>query len=205
MILPMKREDFKHAIALTGGIATGKSTVCQMLNAKGFEIIDADKVAHNMLDLNAHAIASIFGEEYLIDGKIDRSNLGKLIFSDEDKRKELEEFLHPLIRDEIVAESRVYEGKKVPYILDIPLFFESGKYDIENVVLVYAPRELQLERLIKRSDLTLREALVRIDSQISIDKKRDLSKYIIDNSSDLTHLKIEVDRFLKEIDANFKI
>ena len=201
----MKLKSFKNAIALTGGIATGKSTVCEMLRAKGFEIIDADKVAHNMLDLHSADIATMFGDEYLIDGKIDRKKLGSIIFSNPKNRKRLEDFLHPLIREEIVSQADIYEAKKAPYILDIPLYFESGKYDIDRVVLVYAPKELQLKRLIERNDLTKKESEDRLDSQLPIESKKEKSSFIIDNSKDLTHLKEEVEKFIKDIDANHKI
>jgi dephospho-CoA kinase len=198
----MKREDFKHAIALTGGIATGKSTVCDMLRSYGYEIIDADKVAHNMLDLQSDKIAVLFGDEYVVDGKVNRKKLGSIIFSNDKNRSKLEALLHPLIREEILTQSRVYEGKESPYILDIPLYFESGKYDVDRVVLIYAPRDIQLDRLVNRDNLTQKEAEDRINSQLPIDAKRDKSSFIIDNSKDLGHLKEEVAKFIKEIDAN---
>ena len=198
----MKREDFKHAIALTGGIATGKSTVCDMLRSYGYEIIDADKVAHNMLDLQSDKIAVLFGDEYVVDGKVNRKKLGSIIFSNDKNRSKLEALLHPLIREEILTQSRVYEGKERPYILDIPLYFESGKYDVDRVVLIYAPRDIQLDRLVNRDNLTQKESEDRINSQLPIDTKKDKSSFIIDNSKDLAHLKEEVEKFIKEIDAN---
>jgi dephospho-CoA kinase len=199
----MKTKSFKNAIALTGGIATGKSTVCDMLRSKGYEIIDADKVAHNMLDLHSKDIATMFGDEYVIDGKVDRKKLGSIIFNNTNNRKKLEEFLHPLIREEIVAQADIYEGKKTPYIVDIPLYYESGKYDIDRVALVYAPKQIQLKRLLQRDHLTDVEANQRLDSQLPIEEKREKCSFIIDNTKDLTHLKEEVEKFIKDIDASY--
>ncbi len=200
------KKDFEHAILLTGGIATGKSTVCKLLKKRGFEIVDADKIAHTLLDLNAKNIAKLFGEEYVVDGKVDRKALGGIIFGDDKKRAELEELLHPQIYDEIVAQSRIFEGFKKPYILDIPLFFEGGKrYDVKRVVLVYAPREEQKKRLKEREGLGDKEIEDRLNAQLPIDLKREMVDFIIDNSGRVDRLEDEVDRFVKELDASFKI
>ncbi len=187
---------FEHAIALTGGIATGKSTVSQLLLKEGFDIIDADKVAHTMLDMHADGIADLFGEEYVEEGRVNRKKLGSIIFNNPENRTKLESFLHPLIHAEIARQSQALEKKKKPYIVDIPLFFETKNYDIEKVALVYAPLKMQRERLIKRDGFSVEEANSRIDSQISIELKKEKSSFIIDNSQDLDHLQDEVERFV---------
>ena len=96
---------FEYAVALTGGIATGKSSATAMLMLYGFKFIDADKIAHAMLDSHASSIATMFGEEYLQKGKVNRKKLGVLIFANSEKKKQLEEFLHPLIYTEIEAQA----------------------------------------------------------------------------------------------------
>lgn len=187
---------FKNAIALTGGIATGKSSVCSLLNLYGFQIIDADKVAHKVLQAQAPKVAELFGEAYVVNGSVDRKKLGGLVFSDKEERKRLENLLHPLIRQEIQKEAAFCESKEVPYIVDIPLFYESGSYDIDEVAVIYCTKEQQLERLTKREGYSEEEAKRRIDAQMPIDEKRDKATFVIDNTQNLKHLQNEVERFI---------
>ena len=98
----MNKDLFKNAIALTGGISTGKSTVCNLFKLQGFSIIDADQIAHRLLDENSSKIASMFGEQYVEDGKVIRKELGKIIFSNEENKLKLEALLHPLIKEEVI-------------------------------------------------------------------------------------------------------
>jgi dephospho-CoA kinase len=188
--------EFQNAIVLTGGIATGKSSVCNLLRLYGFGIIDADSIAHAVLDAQNPAISDLFGSKYIDNGRVNRKELGKLIFSDEESKVVLEKLLHPLIKEEIISQSRIYEEKNLPYIIDIPLFFEKKNYDIDEVVLVYSPKEQQLQRLMKREGYSEDEANSRIASQMPIDNKKELSTFIIDNSKNLKHLQNEIDRFL---------
>jgi dephospho-CoA kinase len=196
--------DFPNGIVLTGGIATGKSSVANLLRLHGFSIIDADKIAHSLLDAHSLDIDRMFGNEYLKDGKIDRKALGKLIFSDEKERKRLENFLHPKIKEEIKAKAKKFEERNLPYILDIPLYFETGNYKANEVLLVYTTPNIQKERLIKREGYLDDEATSRIEAQIPIDKKRELSTFIIDNTKDLKHLQNEVDRFIAYIRSRYE-
>lgn len=194
---------FKYAIVLTGGIATGKSTVAKILKEKNFNIIDADKIAHSMLDLHSEGISMLFGESFVKEGVVDRKALGSIIFSDMKNRQKLENFLHPLIKEEIENQSAVFERHKMPYIIDIPLFFETKNYDISEVALVYAPLKVQRERLIERDNFTQEEANNRINAQISIELKKAKSSFVIDNSQDLNHLHSEVEKFLDYIKERF--
>lgn len=187
---------FDRAIVLTGGIATGKSTVCTLLRKEGFNIIDADKVAHSMLDIHTEGIATLFGSAYVKEGQVDRKALGAIIFSDVKNRQKLENFLHPLIKEEIENQSTVFEKHNMPYIIDIPLFFETKNYDIKEVALVYAPLKVQRERLITRDGFSEEEANNRLNAQISIELKKAQSTFVIDNSKDLAHLESEVQRFI---------
>jgi len=185
---------FTHAIALTGGIATGKSTVASLFMLHGFLTIDADKIAHKVLDENVDAIKRLFGSEYISDEKVDRKKLGSLVFNDKEQIKRLENLVHPLIKQKIIDEAKVFEKQKKPYLVDIPLFFEKGDYDIEKSIVVYAPKEIQIKRLIKRDNCTKAEALAKINNQIDIESKKAKATYIIDNTKDLKALQAEVER-----------
>jgi dephospho-CoA kinase len=190
---------FKYAIALTGSIATGKSSTVKLLEASGFHIIDADKIAHKILDEQHQAIAEKFGETLVDEGKVDRKALGTIVFSDNRKRKELEALLHPLIYDEIERLSIEQDALGKPYFIDIPLFFENKRYPIEKSLVVYATKEQQLERLMQREGYTKEEALNRIQAQIPVEEKRKLATYVIDNSGTLTQLEKECERVKEEI------
>lgn len=195
---------FKYAIALTGGIATGKSTVASLLGLSGLRIIDADTISHKILDQNAAWVKTHFGEEFITPrGKVDRPKLGQVVFSDSEKRKELEAFLHPLIREEIERQSEKQDSFKYPYLIDIPLFFESNAYDIKESVVVYAPADIQLERFMKRNGFSEEESRRRIASQMPIDEKKARATWVIDNSQNLKHLQKECADFVEAIKAKY--
>jgi dephospho-CoA kinase len=197
--LPKDNLEFANAVVLTGGIATGKSTVASLFKLHGFLTIDADKIAHKLLDLHYKDIEKLFGEEYIKNNKVIRKKLGDLIFNDEIQKHRLEEFIHPLIKEEIIEEAKVFESQKKPYLIDIPLFFEKQNYNIKKSIVVYTPKTIQLTRLIKRDNCSLDEAQIRINNQMDIEKKKSLATYVIDNSFDLPHLQNEVERVKKEL------
>lgn len=190
---------FKNAIVLTGGIATGKSTVSNLFKLHGFLTIDADAIAHKLLDQYSATIATMFGDEYVEDGKVLRKKLGSLIFSNEEQKRKLEAFIHPLIKQEIASQASLFEKNNKPYLIDIPLFFEKQNYDIEHSIVVYVPKDIQIQRLMKRDNSTKEDATLRIENQMDIEEKRKLGNYIIDNSNDITHLVQEVERVKNEI------
>lgn len=195
----MVKENFKNAIALTGGIATGKSTVCNLLRLHGFLTIDADKIAHMLLDLHNVEIANMFGTKYIKDGKVLRKELGKIIFSDEIQKKKLEAFIHPLIKEEIIKEAAIFEKANKPYLIDIPLFFETMSYDIDKSLVVYTPSDIQCQRLMKRDGIDVVEAKVKMSNQMDIEKKKELADFCIDNSSTLKNLQKEIERVIGDI------
>jgi dephospho-CoA kinase len=190
---------FNYAFALTGGIATGKSTVLEQLKLSGFRIIDADQISHDVIDEQSSKIEEMFGKEFVKDSKVDRKALGAVIFVDKAKRKQLEKLLHPIIYRNIKEKADKLDRRGEPYIVDIPLFYENGNYAIANVIVVYAPREKQIQRVMKRDNFTKEEAILRIDSQLDIEQKKDNALYVIDNSSNLKHLEVEVNRVKEEI------
>jgi len=182
---------FHYAVALTGGIATGKSTAIHMFKNLGFEVIDADGVAHQILDEQSDQIASLFGHSMIVDGQVDRKALGRIVFSDPKKKKELELLLHPLIFEEITRLSEELDQQQKIYFVDIPLFFETKRYPIERVVVVYVPKAMQLKRLMQRDGSSQEEAMKRIDAQMDIEQKRQKATYIIDNTTTLESLQEE--------------
>ncbi|GHS47131.1 dephospho-CoA kinase [Helicobacter pylori] len=192
----------KNAIALTGGIGTGKSTTIKILESQGYHILDADKIAHQLLQENRFKIAQHFGSDILEKGILDRKKLGAIVFQNANELKWLEDFLHPLIRECMLKKAYELEKNHQAYFLDIPLFFEVGGkkyYPVSKVVLVYAPRVLQIERLLERDKLKEAEILQRLACQMDIEQKRAMSDYIIDNSSNLKDLNKQVECFLKTL------
>lgn len=195
---------YEYAIALTGGIATGKSTVASLLMLNGMRIIDADTISHEILDASSAWVRENFGEAFVDGAKVNRTKLGTLIFSDKEAKKKLENFLHPKIRAEIEQRSIKQDSFKFPYLIDIPLFFENGGYDIKESVVVYVPKELQLERFMKRNGYSKEESLRRIESQMDIEEKKKRATWVIDNSGDLKHLQRECEDFVDKIKKRSK-
>lgn len=194
---------YEHAIVLTGSIGTGKSTVSKMLQDHGFELIDADKISKEILPLHVNEIHALFGDRVIVDGKIDRKALGTLIFNDKEEREKLNALMRPLIREEIFKRSERLEVKKKPYIIDIPLYYESDGYDCKVVVVVYAPIEVQRKRLMIRENFTKEEAQKRIDAQISIEEKKILADFLINNSFDMKFLESEIEKFIKFVRGKY--
>jgi len=189
--------------ALTGSIATGKSTVAKFFTLFGFTVIDADRIAHEILEKQQESIGQLFGKNLIVEDKVDRKALGRIIFSDKQKRKKLEALLHPLIFDEIKRLSIEEEKLQKPYFVDIPLFFENERYPIEKSLVVYTPKYIQLKRLVLRDGYNEEEALQRIETQIDVEEKRKRATYIIDNTDDLMALKHECMRVKEKIEKDF--
>ncbi|MBP2632503.1 MAG: Dephospho-CoA kinase [Firmicutes bacterium] len=187
-----------YLIGLTGGIASGKSTVSKMLVDSGGCLIDADKIAREIVEPYKPAwqdIVNKFGEEILLaDKTIDRAKLGNIIFSDKDSKKYLNAVTHPRIKEEIKNRIARYRNEKnAILILDIPLLFESGwdKSTDENW-LVYVNQSVQLERLMARNQLSEKQAMDRIHSQILLEDKMKHADYIIDNNGTLEYTRSQV-------------
>ena len=195
---------FKYAIALTGSIATGKSSASKILSTLGFTIIDADSIAHQILNEQSAAIATLFGDTLIVNGKVDRKALGDIVFTDEGKRKQLEALLHPLIYEEIERRALELDTLQKPYLIDIPLFFEGNRYAIKKSLVVCTTEELQMQRLMQRNNYSKEEALARIATQISIDKKCKMGDYVIDNSGTLAQLEQECQCVKEKIVKDFR-
>jgi dephospho-CoA kinase len=178
-----------QVIGLTGGIATGKSTVCAILENAGAVIIDADRIARKLVKKNLPAyrqIVDTFGKSILLpDGEINRTALGDLIFNDPRKKQLLNKIVHPQVGKETDRQLKRIE-KNNPHalvILDIPLLLESGLHkNLSEVIVVYTPEHIQINRLMQRDHISQENALARIRSQMPIEEKKKLATIVIDNS-----------------------
>lgn len=194
---------FKYAIALTGGIGSGKSTTTSLLRMYGYSVICADSVAHDALNENTAVIVELFGDSILNnDNTINRKKLGNIVFSNEACKTKLEFVLHPIIKTKICNLALPLEDKKFPYFIDIPLFFETRNYDIDSSLLIYATQEICMDRIIKRNCFTKEEALERIKNQIPIDDKIKMASYVIYNNGTLEELQLEIEKFLSTLHKN---
>ena len=197
-------QNFPNAYVITGSIASGKSTVVNLLKERGFSVIDADLIAHEQLEICKGEIVREFGEQILDEaGKIERKKLGDTVFNEPKKLKNLEQILHPKIKAEIFFKASQLERLGQVYFVDIPLFFEKKERyaEFKNVAVIYAPKELLLSRLMSRNGLSLNEAKARVELQMDIEQKKKMAKFVIDNISDRENLKPELEKFLKQICA----
>lgn len=189
-------------IGLTGGIASGKSTVLKWFEDKNVFVIDADKVNHDLLNNNSkviNKIAEVFGQRVINNGKIDKERLGELVFSDNVQRQLLENILHPLIYKQI--KNTIEMNLSEPLIvLDIPLLFETNFDNLCDItIVVYATKEIQIHRLMKRNQMSKIDAIKRIDSQMSMDEKAKLATYIIDNTKTIDQTIDQFENIYKKI------
>lgn len=190
-------------LGLTGGIATGKSTVARYFQEKGIPVVDADLGARAVVAIGTPGLRSIqetFGPEVIQeDGSLDRKKLGEVIFSDEEKRSLLNSLLREAIRTWIQEETEKHIAAGAPLVvLDIPLLFEAGYEEAcDAVMVVYVPEEIQEKRLMQRNGLSSREARQRMASQLPIEEKRQRADVVIDNSRDLAQTYRQVDDWLE--------
>ncbi|WP_410511954.1 dephospho-CoA kinase [Paenibacillus sp. BR2-3] len=186
-------------LGLTGGIASGKSTVSALFVNKGAGLVDADVIAREVM-LPGHQVLAAtvrhFGKDILSpDGTLDRAKLGEIVFRDPEARQTLNDLTHPAIRQEIRSCMQAMDQQEPErlIIVDIPLMFESNLQGMfEEIVLVYVPREVQLIRLMERNNWSREQAEDRLNAQMDIELKRDKATYVIDNSGDLAHTEMQV-------------
>ncbi len=175
-------------IGLTGGIATGKSTVAAMLAARGAAVVDADQIAREVVEPGTPGLAAVvetFGDEVRADdGALDRARLAEIVFADPASRHRLEAITHPLILARIAERVAALAERRPPLIaVDVPLLFEADRRSDfpDGVLLVFADEATQLRRLRARDGLRGEAARRRIAAQLPIDRKRDLATWVIDN------------------------
>ena len=193
-------------IGLTGGIASGKSTVARMLEEKGAHLIDADKLAREAVEPGLPAWQSIvdwLGESILLpDRSIDRAGLANFVFNDRKKLQKLNSIVHPWVGSRLLAISEEIQQSEPEAVIvyDIPLLIEAGMQQmVDHVLLVYVPREVQIERLWQRDRLGRAEAELRLEAQMPLEEKRKYADTIIDNSGSPDETARQVDRFWQTI------
>jgi dephospho-CoA kinase len=185
-------------IGITGGIGTGKSTVCRMLTKLGARIIDADRISRHILEPGQGAYSQVvdhFGQGVLdAAGRIDRAALGKIVFEDDEQRKVLESIMHPVIKDEIARQYNEFareEGSCI-VVLEAPLLIEAGMADtVDEVWVVACPEEEQLRRVMSRG-LSYAEALARIQAQLPLAEKVKVADRVIDTGRSMEATEAEV-------------
>lgn len=189
-------------IGLTGGIASGKSTVSEMLKKRGIPVIDADLIAREVVEVGKKAyteIVNAFGKEILNeDLTINRARLGSIVFQNEDKREKLNSIVHPEVRLEMKRRQKqlISEGAKA-VVLDIPLLFESNlKHLVDKVIVVYTGEKNQLERLMKRNNFSKKEALSRINAQMPLKEKVKFADAVINNDGTLEETEQQLENIL---------
>ncbi|KAH0776092.1 hypothetical protein KY290_007503 [Solanum tuberosum] len=192
-------------VGLTGGIASGKSTVSNLFKAHGIPVVDADVVARNVLKKGTGGwkkVVAAFGEDILLDnGEVDRAKLGQIVFSDLEKRQLLNRLLAPFISHGMLMEVLKLWIKGFSIIvLDVPLLFEA-KIDkwTKPIVVIWVDPETQLQRLMTRDGSMEEEAKSRINAQMSLDLKRSKADIVIDNTSSLEALHEQFQKVLTQI------
>lgn len=186
-----------RVIGITGGMASGKSEISRHIAARGFTVFDADACSRALTGKNGAAlecIAQVFGEDFVKDGVLDRKLMSAEVFSDDGKRKQLEQIIHPMVIAECIKLMHKCANEQL-FFIDAPLLIESGMNEMcDEVWAVYATVEQRIERAMKRSGLSREEAAGRIKSQIPFAQRKRCSSAVIDNSGAL-------EKALKRTDA----
>jgi len=192
-------------VGLTGGIASGKSTVSSILRELGAVVIDADALAREVVAKGTPGLSAVvaeFGDGLLTpDGELDRPAMGALVFADESARKRLEAIVHPLVFERIVAlEGDAPAGAVVVH--DIPLLAESGRAEtFDAVVVVEAPADVQVERMVRDRGWSEEDALARIAAQATPEERRAIATHVIENTGTLEDLRQRVTEVFEELSS----
>ncbi|MDQ0114262.1 dephospho-CoA kinase [Paenibacillus harenae] len=189
-------------IGLTGGIASGKSTIAKLLADRGALLVDADQVAREVVQPGEpalEAIASSFGQAILQeDGTLNRSALGAIVFHDKASLAKLESITHPAIRQRMQHRIHTYadENPNALVVADVPLLYETNQQALyEGIMVVYVPEAVQITRLMERNTMDEAEAKRRISLQMDIEEKRRRADWVIDNSGSLVETERQIDVF----------
>lgn len=192
-------------IGLTGGIATGKSTVSNLLRDRGYKVLDADEEARLAVRPGSPALkelVEVLGNKILNpDQSLNRSTLAGLIFGDRQLLNRVESIIHPRVQESVAAQRHELsrQGEKIAFY-DVPLLFEKNlEPQFDSVVLVYCPRTMQIERIKRRNQWTDSEIALRLSSQIDIEEKKKRSSWVISNIAGFPELEEQVDSFLKKL------
>ncbi len=194
-----------HIYGLTGGIASGKSEVSARLSELCFTIIDADRIGHELIAPGGEAVDKViaaFGQKIVIDGKISRDLLGRIVFADASELTRLNEIMHPVIRHRIESRCRELASEGADkVIIDAAIIGDSGKIEIkmDGLILVLASSEERLQRLMTARNLSREQAKQRIDAQVSPEAKLHLANWIVENNGTEFELRTQVDALAREL------
>jgi dephospho-CoA kinase len=195
-------------VGLTGGIASGKSTVCEIFSRLGAMVLDADEIAREVVrpgQVAWHKLRRAFGPEFFHpDGNLRRRLLRKLVFADPEKRRLLNAIVHPEVLDRIRSRSEEVAARSSEAVLvvDVPLLVEAGAAGrFDRIVLVLVNEDVQVERLIGRDGLSAEEARQALGAQSPLQEKAALADYLIDNSGSLEETRMQVEAVWKELVA----
>lgn len=192
-------------IGLTGGIATGKSTVSNILRENGIPIIDADQLTRRLQQpgsVGLKRLAAEFGQQVVQpDGQLDRQRLGQRVFSDPSSRRKLDQVMQPLIREAVADQLAIFKRQQVPaVVLDFPLLFEAHyDQDCDYIIVVAVNRQTQLQRLMARNGYSKQEAEERITAQMPLERKIQRADRVIDNSGSLDSTRKQVAQFINAL------
>lgn len=187
-------------VAITGGIASGKSIVSNWFENKGLAVFYADKIGHEVLNESniQNKITNMFGKDIIINNKIDRGKLGEIVFNSESKRKQLNDLLHPEIRKRI--QQIIDSSNEKILIFEIPLLFENGLHKaFDLTVNISADKELRLNRVMKRDGLSKESIQKRIDAQIHESQRKELADVNIINNNDFDDLFLKLGKLKTQI------
>ena len=185
-------------IAITGNIASGKSAVQNILENMGYKVLDTDKTGHKLLNTMPEIKEAFKDFDVFEDGTISRDKLGRLIFSNPEYKKTLEEIIHPAIKEEILRFFDKNNSETLVFV-GIPMLFESDMRDIfDKALLIYTDDDIRLQRLLSRNHFSLGYAKQRMQSQLSQEAKINLCDYVIYNNGTISELKTSVRDFLSK-------
>lgn len=192
---------------LTGGTGSGKSTAAQRFAQVGIPVLDADEIGHRLIEPDGGAFQQVideFGPEILVEGRIDRGKLGRRIFADSQARKRLNEIVHPLIHQVVARRCAElhHEGHRV-LVIDAALLGEDGQREpwLDGLILIIAPRDVRVDRLVAHRNISREEAQRRIDAQTPPESKAALADWIVENTGNLDEFCARIDAIAGEINA----
>lgn len=190
-------------IGLTGGIACGKSTVCDYLRQQGYFIADADAISHSLTAPGGAALPAIrkaFGDSVFDGGVLNRRALGSIVFSSEEKRETLNGILHPMIIARVTQELEAHDAPDTLVFGDVPLLYECAMaHMFDSVWVISVPREVQIDRICMRDGLARQEAERRIDAQMPLERKRALADHVIDSNGPMEATRAQVRALIRSI------
>lgn len=191
----------KKVVAITGNIASGKSAFTDYLDKLNYYVVDTDYLTKEMYEHSLEyktKLVGLLGEAIIVDDKIDKTKVSEIVFNNHSLLSKVNDIAHPIIKKETV---RLIEAGPALVFIDVPLLFEAKFDDLaDEIILIVIDKQIQIDRLMKRNDLSKEQALQRINAQMPQENKVDKATYVIDNSKTLEDLYNQIDTVLQEIE-----